>query len=166
MAQAIAEAAQHVVQRHRRETAGHRAQVAHGGLNQRIIDLHPVQHRFGIPQGDSAQQAYSQRQPQGLAHQRTDLAVVAGTKALRHLGCGGQQHAGHQQEHRYPQRVAQCDRGQIARADAASHHGIDKAHGGMRQLGNDDRDGEGEQGAQFGADVLQAGGKGGHAAST
>ena len=39
---------------------------------------------------------------------------------------------------------------------AASHHGIDGAHGGMRHLGDDDGSSEGEQCAQFVPDAGNA----------
>ncbi|MNP06940.1 hypothetical protein D3C76_989450 [compost metagenome] len=156
-AQAVAVAAQHIVEGNAGEAEGNTLQVAHARLDQLRIDLHHLQDRFGADQQATGDQTDRDCQPQGLAHQWPDFAVLTGAKALRHLGGGGQQDAGHQQEHRNPDRVAQSHRRQVARADPAGHDRIDEAHGGGGQLGDDDRCGQQQQAAQFGAYARGAG---------
>ena len=143
-----------MIQRHGRKAAGHGLQVTHGGRDQRCIDTHQAQHGFAVPEQQAAQAARQQGQPERLAYQWADAGVLAGAKAHCNLGCGGQQDAGHQQEQRYPQRVAKGYGSQVGGTDPAGHEGVDEAHGGMCQLGDDDGHGEAEQGAQLVADAL------------
>ncbi|MNP06241.1 hypothetical protein D3C76_982150 [compost metagenome] len=81
----------------------------------------------------------------------------AGTEALGDFRRGGQQRAGHQQEHRHPDRVAQRHRRQVARPDPAGHHRIDEAHRRGGQLRDHDRQGQAEQVFQLQADPGGAG---------
>ncbi|MNE35633.1 hypothetical protein D3C80_1294060 [compost metagenome] len=112
-------------------------QVAHAGVDQLRVDLHQLQDRLRANQQAAGNQPDKQCQPQGLAHQWADLGVLAGAEALCDLGCGGQEDAGHQQEHRNPDRVAQCHGGQVTWAYPPGHDGIDKAHGSSGQLRDD-----------------------------
>ncbi|MNT25273.1 hypothetical protein D3C72_1607850 [compost metagenome] len=108
-----------------------------------------MQDRLGAKQQAAADQADTQCQPQRLAYQRADFVELCGAKALRDLGCGCQQNAGHQQVDRNPDRVAQGHRGQVSRADAAGHHRIDEAHGRGSQLRDHDGQGQAEQALEF-----------------
>ncbi len=116
-----------------------------------------MQDRLGVVQDQPGAEADHQRQPEGLAHDRADLRRGPGTVVLGDLGRGGEQDAGHQQEYRHPDRVAQCHGSQVPRADAPGHHRIDEAHGGMRQLGDDDRQGQSQQVAHFQQDARRPG---------
>jgi len=142
---AVAEAAQHVIERDRWQTGGNAVQVLHARRDQFRVDLHDVQDRLGSDQHAGGHQADHQRQPQRLTHNRSDFAVSAGAEALGHFWRGRQQGAGHQQKHRHPDRIAQRHGGEVSRPDAAGHHGIDEAHGGGRQLRDHDRQRQGKQ---------------------
>ncbi|CAM5444739.1 hypothetical protein SSTU70S_03070 [Stutzerimonas stutzeri] len=150
VAEAVAVATQHLVQPDRRKAAGNGAQVAHAGIDQRGFDVHPVQHRLGVPHQDGAQAAEAAAHPQRLAHQRADLAVVSGAETLRHVRCGCQDHAGQEQKNRHPDGIAQGHCRQIVRTDPTRHHRIDEAHRRVGQLSDHHRQGKGEEGAQLG----------------
>ncbi|MCY1365573.1 hypothetical protein D9M69_524240 [compost metagenome] len=135
-------------------------QVTHARLDQLRIDFHPVQDRLGTEQQAAADQPDTQCEPQRLAYQRADFVKLPGAKALRDLGCGCQQDAGHQQVDRNPDRVAQGHRCQVPWADAAGHHRIDEAHGRGGQLRDHDRQGQAEQALEFQANRGRAWGGG------
>ena len=149
-----------MVQRRRREAQGDALEVQQARPDQFRAHFHQAEDRLRQPpQHRPRQRSDQQRQPQRLAHQRPGAGLVAGAVALGDLGRGGEQGAGHQQEHRDPDRVAQRHRCQVVRTGAPGHHRIDEAHGGGRQLRDHDRRGEGQQFLEFGADA-QATGKG------
>ena len=89
-AQAIAETAQHVIHRNGRHACGDAVQVAHGRFDQVRFNLHRVQDGFGAEQQQRRDDADHHRQPQGLAHQWPDLAVLACAEALGDFRRGGQ----------------------------------------------------------------------------
>ncbi|MNJ61697.1 hypothetical protein D3C77_575020 [compost metagenome] len=114
-------------------------QVAQARFDQLRIDLHHLQDRLGANQQGTGNQADGDCQPQCLADQWTDFSMLPGTKALGYFRRGSKQNAGHEQEHRNPDRVAQRDGCKIARAHPTGHHRIDEAHGRGGQLRNDYR---------------------------
>ncbi|MNZ84990.1 hypothetical protein D3C78_1037650 [compost metagenome] len=144
-AHAIAVAAQYVIEGNARQAEGDTVQVAHARFDQLWVDFHPVQDRLCAEQQAAAHQSDTECQPQGLACQRTDLVELLCTKALGNLGCGRQQHAGHQQVNRDPDRIAQGHRSQVPWAHPAGHHRIDETHGRGGQLRDDDRHGQAKQ---------------------
>ncbi|MCY1423944.1 hypothetical protein D9M71_396720 [compost metagenome] len=161
-AQAIAEAAQHVVDGNGGEAESDALEVTHARVDQVFVHAHQLQYRAGVDQQQGAAEAHDQGEPERLAHQRADLLQFASAEALGHLGGGGQENAGHQQEHRNPDGVAQGYGGQVAGADAAGHHCIDEAHGGVGKLGDHDGCGQLEQRAQLKAGAAETGLSGVH----
>ncbi|MNH19996.1 hypothetical protein D3C79_797480 [compost metagenome] len=101
-AETIAVAAQYVVQGDTGKAEGDALQITHARIDQLRVDVHHLQDRLGADQQGAGNQADTHCQPQGLAYQWADLALLACTKALCHFRGGGQEDAGHQQEHRNP----------------------------------------------------------------
>ena len=61
--EAVAVAAQHLVQRHRRKAARHGAQIGHAGFDQCLLDLQQMQHRLGVPHQHRSQAADTHAHP-------------------------------------------------------------------------------------------------------
>ncbi len=83
------------------------------------------------------------------------MAVVeaAGAPGLRDEGIEAEEQADAEQRRRIVNGVAESDGADGVRTEAADHDEIDDGHGHPAEFGKDDGNGEGEEGAEFFAEV-------------
>ncbi len=132
----LTEVAQHLEQHEGGQPPQDGVQVAGGLGGHHGIHLHELQRQRAEIERHHGDGGDHQRQPEALVHRRAHLVPFAGAIELGDDGGECHDDALHQQDHRQPEAGGHRHGGQIDGADLSRHHGIDKVHGDLGHLGD------------------------------
>ena len=110
------------------------------------VYFQPVQDGIGTTNKEETNQGQSLAEPESLTHKLAHLSFFLGTKQMGDSGRHGHHHPHDEYRHDHPQASTDCDSRQGPGTEVARHHGVDKIHRDLSQLGPYDRQAQFQQG--------------------